>query len=282
MNFELIIESLFVSFVPLLVFFAVLFILVPEMKFTHGLLSCFLGLLAVIPICVIQFWLDSKNLAHPSTMQGFFLMMILAVGVTEEFVKMILLLGLPVKKMELPDFFSCSLLAGFSVGCFESLLYTVSGISSIGIRLFTAVILHSFCAGLSGIFIYSLKHKCLQVMPFIFAVLFHGIYDYFVSLDSSSFFYYFSFLVILISIVECRAGYTKVKYILLKREEPPVNPSAATVVEEKAYSGKSKKLTSKSFSRSTVSGRKSKTSSSKIDSSKVGTFEKKSVSPKRK
>ena len=177
---------------------------------------------------------------------------------------------------------SSSLLAGFSVGCFESLLYTVSGISSIGIRLFTAVILHSFCAGLSGIFIYSLKHKCLQVMPFIFAVLFHGIYAYFVSLDSSSFFSYFSFLVILISIVECRAGYTKVKYILLKREEPPVNPSAATVVEEKASSGKSKKLTSKSFSRSTVSGRKSKTSSSKIDSSKVGTFEKKSVSPKRK
>ena len=93
------------------------------------------------------------------------------------------------------------------MGCFETLVYLVAGIQHLELRMLTAVVIHVSCAGLSGIFVYSIKNKSVKVLPFVSAVLLHGIYNYFAGFKMDSIFFWFSLVVVLVSIVECRIRY---------------------------------------------------------------------------
>lgn len=197
--------SVAVCFIPLVAIFICFVLLVPEFKTKWGLLACLLGLLAVIPIAAFQFLIDTYKLL-PATSLGLVLLEALILnGLIEESLKMGLLFIMPAKKINLPSFFACALLAGLAVGCFESVIYLISGYENIGLRMVTAVVVHTSCSGLSGLFVYSVRRKSTHVMPFIYAVVLHGIYNYFAGFTTAI--RYFSIAVILFTLIECRIWY---------------------------------------------------------------------------
>ncbi len=113
------------------------------------------------------------------------------------------------------------MLAGFSLGSFETLVYCITnGTSVIGMRLFTSQIIHLACAGLSGIFVYSCKMKPVQILPFVFSVLFHGVYNYLTIQDAPL--KYASFIAVLIALFECRLRYKAYRLRMLP-VQPPLN-----------------------------------------------------------
>src|SRR5574344_1814122 len=182
--------SVAVCFIPLVAVFICFVLLVPEFKTKWGLLACLLGLLAVIPIAAFQFLIDTYKLL-PATSLGLVLLEALILnGLIEESLKMGLLFVMPAKKINLPSFFACALLAGLAVGCFESVIYLISGYENISLRMVTAVIIHTACSGLSGLFVYSVHQNKARVasspssnatapsahiMPFIYAISYQQI-----------------------------------------------------------------------------------------------------------
>jgi RsiW-degrading membrane proteinase PrsW (M82 family) len=232
--------SLAICFIPLIAIFVCMKLLLPSFKINYGLISCLLGLLAVIPIAAIQFFIENKNLFSVTTLGSVLLQAIVINGFVEETIKMSLLFILP-SKTELPSFFSYSLLSGLAVACFESLIYLISGYENIGLRMVTAVVIHTCCAGLSGLFVFSIRHKktsaknssakkqpkletkskrtakkvtdsstpsSIRIIAYIFAVLLHGVYNYFAGFNTGI--KYFSIAAILFALIECRVQYKAV------------------------------------------------------------------------
>ena len=104
--------------------------------------------------------------------------------------------------MSMKVFFACAVLSGLSLGCFETLIYIASGIKNLELRLLTAVVIHSCCAGLSGLFVFNLKNGSLKIYPFVLAVFLHGIYNYFAGFKMDSMFFWFSLVVVLVAVVD--------------------------------------------------------------------------------
>ena len=197
-----------ICLIPIITSLICLKLLMEDFKILHGTLGCVLGLLTIVPIVSIQAILTNTGKFSADTLTGKFFEDLFINGMIEELFKMALLFILPVTKMSMASFFACSVLSGLTLGCFETLVYLVSGgVSLLGQRLLTAVVIHSCCAGLSGLFVFNAKWRAFKILPFIMAVALHGLYDYFAGFKTDTPFYYFSFAVILIAIVECRIRY---------------------------------------------------------------------------
>lgn len=201
-----IIPSVLICILPLTAIFAVMLILVKEFKFINGAVSILLGLFSVVPIAAIQFAIEYHHLVSVNSLGSVLLKSLLINGVVEETIKMLVLFFVS-KKLNLSAFFSCAVLSGLALGCFESLVYLVSGIQNLELRMLTAVVIHACCAGLSGLFVYSIKNESTRVYSFILAILLHGIYNYFAGFRMDSFIFWFSLVVVLVAIVECRIRY---------------------------------------------------------------------------
>ncbi|MCQ2241931.1 PrsW family glutamic-type intramembrane protease [Treponema sp.] len=195
-----------ICLLPLFAIFTCMLILIKEFKFLSGIFSILIGLFAVIPIAAIQFAIEYYHLVSAHSLSQVLLKSLLINGVIEETIKM-LLLFLISKKHSLSAFFACALLSGLALGCFESMVYLVSGIEHLGLRMLTAVVIHTACAGLSGLFVYSIKNESTKVLSFILAVILHGVYNYFAGFKMDNFFFWFSFVVVLVAVVECRIRY---------------------------------------------------------------------------
>ena len=190
------------SFIPLVAVYLCFALLVKDFKKLVGILSCLLGLLAFIPIMGIDLIKD-KIIDGSQFSQ---LVKFLGLALVEEGVKMLLLFFIPSKKTAQGAFFAYSVLLGMTLGCFETLLY----IAVLHAKLrWPAILVHAICAGLSGIFVYSVKKKNVLITSFIFAVLFHGVYNYLA--DFKDFRNYFAYVVILIAMVECKLRYEVLK-----------------------------------------------------------------------
>ena len=190
------------SFIPLVAAYLCFALLVKDFKKLVGILSCLLGLLAFIPIMGIDLIKD-KIIDGSQFSQ---LVKFLGLALVEEGVKMLLLFFIPSKKTAQGAFFAYSVLLGMTLGCFETLLY----IAVLHAKLrWPAILVHAICAGLSGIFVYSIKKKNVLITSFIFAVLFHGVYNYLA--DFKDFRNYFAYVVILIALVECKLRYEVLK-----------------------------------------------------------------------
>lgn len=166
-------------FIPLIAYFICFALLSDEFKIGTAFLSILMGLLAVIPIAAAQFALEYFNLLSARTLIGLLVQAIVLNGLIEELLKAVVLLPVNAKKIKLSTFVFYSMLCGLSVGCFETVIYLISGYMNIGLRMITAVLIHTFCTGLGGIFIYSIKIKKTRIWPIILAVLLHGIFNYF-------------------------------------------------------------------------------------------------------
>lgn len=200
---------IFLCFVPLLVCCILFCLFVPNFKTRYGLWASFVGLVSLIPIVFIQFFILNLPIFDKNNILSVLITAIIFNGLVEESVKMICLLLLPSKKTTFSVFFSMTLLSGLALGCFETLIYLFTGLETIWQRLFTAVLIHTFCAGLSGIYVWTFKHKNSAVTPFIFSAVLHGLYNFFAGFSGA--YKWFSILAIGMAILECRIWYTKIK-----------------------------------------------------------------------
>lgn len=206
------------SFIPLLTVFLLFRILVPGQKIRYELWACFVGLLTLIPASFVQYYILNLPIFLANTVINLLITAIIFNGFIEEAFKAGFMFLLPQKKLTLPVFFTCALLCGMTLGCFESVVYMIKKINAaiypLGAtalltlmvkRMFTAVLIHTFCAGLSGLGLWMLRHKQRHLSPFIWAILLHGLYNYFA--DFKDYFYWFSTVAILKSIQECYDWY---------------------------------------------------------------------------
>lgn len=207
MNFSSIVYPVVICIIPVLASLVCMILIIEEFRLRHGLLALTAGLFSVVPIAAIQFFINGLWLSSPHSLSGVLFRSLLINGVVEEAIKMAVLFVLPSKKMTLRSFFFCSVLSGLSLGCFETLVYIVSGIQNFELRLVTAVVIHACCAGLSGLFVYSVKNGGVKIFSFVLAVVLHGIYNYFAGFKMESFFFWFSIVVVIIAVVECRIRY---------------------------------------------------------------------------
>ena len=205
--------ALALCLIPLLVLFICLALFVHDFKCSKGLWACALGLLAVIP-CVLlhMFFIDSGGLPVLSLVAV--LMEMLLVALIEESMKFAVMFAMPARKTSLLAFFSYSMLCGFSLACFETLVYILTGKINAGGLTFVwrlpTMLLHLACTGLAGLTVYSIRKKSVRILPFLFAVLFHGVYNYF-ELFGDDFRQYFAYVVVLIALFECRIQYANLK-----------------------------------------------------------------------
>jgi len=207
--------SIAMTFIPLVTVYICFLLLGKDFNKVHGATACLCGLLALIPIELMLMIIHTWYPFVSEKLSGRLLKGLLINGIIEESAKMAFLFILPAKKSKLSAFFSYAVLCGLTLGCLETLIYLINGNRSITLRLFTAVVMHTLCAGLSGLFVFcvkrrnELKEKSLLWLPFVLAILFHGLYNYFAGIYGIL--HYFAYVVILATIFECKLRYQSVK-----------------------------------------------------------------------
>lgn len=208
--------ALALCFVPLIVmfFFVRRFAQVGTIVCLYAVL---LGLLAVAPISILQFYVADIPILNSNHWITQLLRAVLFNGLIEEFIKIIFIFFLPSKRLSLGNFFLCACICGMSLGCFESAIYFLQHLqqaNTIGThliyvqiftRMFTSDAVHTLCAGLGGLFIRSIKRMRIDIAAFLFAPLIHGLYDFFALYDD---FKRFSVAALLFLVVQCRISYT--------------------------------------------------------------------------
>jgi RsiW-degrading membrane proteinase PrsW (M82 family) len=204
MNFPAVGFPILICTIPLAALFVCMAILVEGFSVRRGIFSVLLGILCVAPILLLLEFFDSFPSAK--SLAGIFFRSVVISGLIEESAKALTMISIPYRKNTLKTFFCYAVLTGASLGCFETLIYSV-GYEKFEFRILTAVVLHASCAGLSGIFVWSAKGGRAKIFCFVLAVVLHGIYNYFAGFRRGSFFFWFSFVVVLISVVECRIRY---------------------------------------------------------------------------
>jgi RsiW-degrading membrane proteinase PrsW (M82 family) len=211
-------------FVPLILVI-VIFTTGYKLKLTHQLIAVFLGLIAVLPISFIQFFLPELPGVGFSPILHALLKSLLLYGLIEELFKTLILIFLPHKSLsegeESREFLQLAFVAGLALGCFESVVYYFDHLQiansrgatllygQIAVRIFTSDIIHMMCTGLCGLFIYTCRNKPSRVSFLIIAVLLHGVYDFFAGFAGNI--RWFSVAVVLMSIAECRIKYTSLQ-----------------------------------------------------------------------
>ena len=215
---------LILCFVPLLFAFC-LFTFVFKLKISHQLLAILLGLAIVFPISVIQYVVPTTNVFQNMPIVGTMLKSLIIYGLVEELFKTIVLVPVLSTKSIKEEYSALQLLflsflLGLSLACFESLVYLFDRLQIannrgaqvlyylVFLRIFTTDLIHMACAGLCGLFVISKRYNNnkSKISYLFLAILLHGIYDFFAGFQNNL--KYFSFLVVLLAIIECRVKYT--------------------------------------------------------------------------
>ena len=213
--------GLILCFVPLILVVA-LFTFAYKLKLMYQLIAVFLGLIAVLPISFIQFFLPELPGVGFSPILHALLKSLLLYGLIEELFKTLILIFLPHKNLsestEARDFLQLAFVAGLALGCFESVVYYFDHLQiansrgatllygQIAVRIMTSDVIHMTCTGLCGLFIYSCRKAPRHTSFLIIAVLLHGIYDFFAGFANDL--RWFSVAVVLMAIIECRIKYS--------------------------------------------------------------------------
>ena len=216
--------GLILCFVPLILVIA-LFTFVYKLKLMYQLIAVFLGLIAVLPISFIQFFLPELPGVGFSPILHALLKSLLLYGLIEELFKTLILIFLPHKNLsestEARDFLQLAFVAGLALGCFESVVYYFDHLQiansrgatllygQIAVRIMTSDVIHMTCTGLCGLFIYSCRKAPRHTSFLIIAVLLHGVYDFFAGFAGNI--RWFSVAVVLMAIAECRIKYTSLQ-----------------------------------------------------------------------
>ncbi len=214
--------ALILNFLPFFIcFFSFKFLF--KMKFSTELFACLFGILSVLPITFLQFYLMSlipeQLFSGKTDLSALFCKFLVYNGFVEELIKVVMIALIPHKKLNLRSFFAASLLCGLCLGSFESIIYFLQHLSNanqtgaellyglIFARMFSSDLIHVFCAGLGGLFVWGIRHKRNNPMIFIYAVVCHGLFDFFVYFDL--WIHWFAVAAVLFAVIECRVKYQK-------------------------------------------------------------------------
>jgi len=213
--------GLILCFVPLILV-VTLFNFAFKLKLLYQLIAVLLGLIAVLPISFIQYFLPELPGIGFSPILHALLKSLLLYGLIEELFKTLILIFLPHKNLteshEARDFLQLAFVAGLALGCFESVVYYFDHLQiansrgatllygQIAVRIMTSDVIHMTCTGLCGLFIYSCRNTPRHTSFLVIAVLLHGIYDFFAGFANNL--RWFSVAVVLMAIIECRIKYS--------------------------------------------------------------------------
>ncbi len=200
--------SLAACFIPLIAGITLCLIFVKDFKILYAIQALVFGLAAVIMIILVRTFISDVAERIPFTLQGYLgvLVSVILFAFVEEFVKMVFIVFFSKKIETLKNFMLISLLFGCTVGSFETLMYLVTGFADTVPRLFTAVVVHTLCASLSGLFAWAMRHKFSFFRAFWMSFLLHGVYNFFAS--QTSFLWWFSIVTILFIVFKCRIYYS--------------------------------------------------------------------------
>ncbi len=148
------------------------------------LVSFLLGVVSVVPAIFLEIFLGKFPIIGGNT----FMHAVFGIAYVEEGVKLFFLLILPYWKKAFNEpldgiIYSVMISMGFAAA--ENIMYVVQGGVGVGImRVFTAVPAHAMFAVVMGYFVglakFKHKHSFLLIFTgFTIAVLFHGLYDFF-------------------------------------------------------------------------------------------------------
>lgn len=209
-------------FLPLVLCFAG-FKLFSSVKLSSLVLSCVFALIAVLPITFLQFYFSFlvpvSNIPERYGILVLFLKILIFNGLVEELFKTLFIALTPAKKMKFQHFFICTLLFGLCLASFESAVYFLHNLqtasqrgaeiiySLIFTRIFTSDLIHMLCAGLCGIFVWSVRSRKTDLLALIFAIFIHCAFDFFLSFTGSI--RIFATISIIFAILECRVRYQK-------------------------------------------------------------------------
>ena len=200
-----------VCFIPLLIGIVIALICIEECKLLHSLIAIILGFLAIFLIILVRTIVnDFIGFITPENINIFWAFIISTIffAFIEESVKMLFCTLLPRAKITLKAFVINCIIFGASIGCFETVMYLVTGYDT-AVRLFTAVIIHIACAVLSGYFIWAVNSKVKFARIFFFSILMHGLYNFFASQNGN--FAWISIIIILFALHKARLYYYVVK-----------------------------------------------------------------------
>ncbi len=162
--------GIIICFIPLLIA-VLIFSLTKTLRLTHQLIAILLGLLAVIPISFIQFFIPDLSGLFRSPILFSIIQSMILYGLIEEILKTTLIVPLPHKNMTCLNFLLLSFLMGLALGCFESVVYFFDHLQNakakgaqllytpIYLRIFTSDIIHLTCTGLGGLFIWTCRNS---------------------------------------------------------------------------------------------------------------------------
>lgn len=192
-----------------------------QVKILRVLFAALLGLLAVLPILFVQFFVGDLRIFNEFSFGSELFRAIVLNGAVEEIWKAAMLFLFPFKKMTLKEAFICALIVGISLGCFESSIYFLKHIqmanASSGIllyrpillRVFSADLIHLWCTGLSGIFVWAFVNKKRCILAIVIAIMAHGLYNFFSMYTTGI--KYFAGAAILFAMLECRIRFLKLR-----------------------------------------------------------------------
>ena len=217
--FMSIILPVLLCFIPLITAFFI-FCFALKAKAGQLCIAILLGLAAVLPISVIQFFLPPINILTEWPILRAILKSLLLYGLVEEALKCIFILPLPKKDKSALDFLLLAFTMGLALGCFESIVYYLDHLQmannrnatllygSIFARIFSSDIIHMTCTGLCGLFIYSIRKKRPCITSLLSAVFLHGFYDFFAGFQNGL--RWFAIFALLLAIADCRLKYSAV------------------------------------------------------------------------
>ena len=209
--------GIILCFIPL-IFAFLIFAAGFKLKLTHLLIAVLLGLVAVLPISFIQYFMPALPGLPISAVVRALLKSLLLYGLVQEAIKTLALLPVPHKNESRLNFLLLAFTAGLSLGCFESVVYYFDHLQiansrgatllygQIAVRIMTSDVIHMTCTGLCGLFIFSCRKAPRHTSFLIIAVLLHGIYDFFAGFANDL--RWFSVAVVLMAIIECRIKYS--------------------------------------------------------------------------
>jgi RsiW-degrading membrane proteinase PrsW (M82 family) len=150
--------------------------------------NCFLyGMLCIIPAIIIELFFSALGINENANIYITAVYAFLVVGLTEELCKYIFLRYYAFRKADFNEPFDgivYSVMISMGFATLENVLYAFSGgVSTILLRMITAVPLHATAAIFMGYYVgrakFSKKRGLLLFSGLFTAVLIHGIYDFF-------------------------------------------------------------------------------------------------------
>ena len=188
------------------------------------LLGFFLGILSIIPAVLLEL-LGNSFFPH-FTMINVFLYSFFVVALSEEGVKFIILREVFYRKPQFNEPFDgivYSVMISMGFAAAENIMYVLNhGLSVAIMRMFTAVPAHAGFAIIMGYFVgkakFSTRFKSYYVFLGLFnAMIFHGLYDFFLLQNDYSSLRLLSFVVLLVCLILAfRALNKKRKHLFVK------------------------------------------------------------------